>query len=569
MARCLLCAILVAGWLVAPRPQSAPAALAGGRVVEIPGATPARGVLVTMWTGGDIAHACKVITDDAGKFACANLPPGPYHLTAERAGDSTGAYQRNDPDNIDSLIDLPPLARRTDLRIQIWKNPVIAGTLRDEVGDPLPGVTVQSFGHIVSTVVFGAPALSPRGRPATTDDRGAFRLIVPPGDFIVAAAGTTLQTQGDQLSFESSLRTALPPLALPDGTEEVYRTTAYGAPASPQLIHADAGDTITGIDITMTPVKAVRVAGDVQWNGAPAAGVQVRLRRTTADDTPGAAAITSTTGPHGEFTFPGVVAGSYFVNILDAPPESNEASTGAGTTRPMRWAHVPIVVADRTPERLSIQLEPAITVSGRCMFDGQTPPAAKDVDRLFFVTTSADGPGFVSILRMQPGTNRFSATGVAGGRYAIRLPTLAGWTVRSITTNGRDITDLPFDVAASVDDLVVTFTDRITRVGGAVRLSNGAADADVVVIAFPWDYDARVGQATNSRHFAGATVDASGAYALTTLVPGTYAVAAIHGPGAIQLADLDELARIRAAATRVQLREGESVRIDLTPIVVR
>ena len=75
-----------------------------------------------------------------------------------------------------------------------------------------------------------------------------------------------------------------------------------------------------------------------------------------------------------------------------------------------------------------------------------------------------------------------------------------GWTLRSVTSEGRDISDTPLDVgSADVANIVITFTDRQTKVTGVVRGANGNADPDALVVVFPADSAAWTGFGLNPR----------------------------------------------------------------------
>ena len=83
----------------------------------------------------------------------------------------------------------------------------------------------------------------------------------------------------------------------------------------------------------------------------------------------------------------------------------------------------------------------------------------------------------------------FELRGLAGPQLirARGLPT--GWAVKSISLDGTDITDAPFDFKPGTrfTGLVVTLTDRITEISGAVRDSRGQPVTDYVLVVFPED----------------------------------------------------------------------------------
>ena len=64
---------------------------------------------------------------------------------------------------------------------------------------------------------------------------------------------------------------------------------------------------------------------------------------------------------------------------------------------------------------------------------------------------------------------------------------MVGWFVHSVTLGGKDITDRVFDLQADATSLVVTFTDRPSKLSGTVTDDRGAASPTAVVLVFPAD----------------------------------------------------------------------------------
>ena len=76
---------------------------------------------------------------------------------------------------------------------------------------------------------------------------------------------------------------------------------------------------------------------------------------------------------------------------------------------------------------------------------------------------SGDGPGFV-------------VTGYRPGRYRVRVPNSPpGWMFKAATLNGVDVSENPFELTRDVTDLVLTFTDRWSGIGGLVQGTGATA----------------------------------------------------------------------------------------------
>jgi hypothetical protein len=91
------------------------------------------------------APSMRVITDDDGRYFFADLPPGKYYLSATKAGFIVGAFGQRRPFGETQNLALAEGERRTDVKLQIWKYGAIAGTVVDEAGEPVVGVTVQAL----------------------------------------------------------------------------------------------------------------------------------------------------------------------------------------------------------------------------------------------------------------------------------------------------------------------------------------------------------------------------------------------------------------------------------------
>ena len=74
--------------------------------------------------------------------------------------------------------------------------------------------------------------------------------------------------------------------------------------------------------------------------------------------------------------------------------------------------------------------------------------------------------------------------------------------MHSVTLDGKDITDRVFDLQADTTSLVVTYTDRPSKVSGTVTDARGAASPTAVVLAFPVDPQRWSGYGTIAAHVA-------------------------------------------------------------------
>jgi hypothetical protein len=167
-------------------------------------------------------------------------------------------------------------------------------------------------------------------------------------------------------------------------------------------------------------------------------------------------------------------------------------------------------------------------------------------------------------LAVRPGradeTGAFKTYGVAAGRYVVRVSGVPqGWTLRSVTVEGRDVSETPIDLRTTdVANAVVTFTDRPTTLTGSARSASGNADADAVVVVFPADSAGWSDYGANSRRIRSTHAGRNGAYTFTGLPPGEYHVAAIHDETISQWQDPRALEDLARSGSLVRLAEGDS-----------
>jgi hypothetical protein len=162
--------------------------------------------------------------------------------------------------------------------------------------------------------------------------------------------------------------------------------------------------------------------------------------------------------------------------------------------------------------------------------------------------------------------NRFTLAGILPGVYrlasnaaGIRTP-LAGWWLKSIMVNGRDVLDSPIELRADRDDVIVTFSDRTSELGGRVTDGAGEAWVDGFVIVFSAD---RAMWFFNSRRVAGARPNSEGRYTVRNLPPGDYLVAAYDDILAGEWFDPMLLAQLAPHAARIRIGENEKKTYDI------
>ena len=189
------CALLLVSLSVAaPATQQPPArdavlapttgnATVSGLVVDDDNpAQPVRRAIVVL-AGEGLRPSRGAITDDDGRFVFTGVPHGQFTLSVSRASFITSMYGAKRPGRPGTAITVTEGARLTDLRIKLWRGAILAGTLRDETGEPVAGIEVvaipaRSAGSLLTLTNNGA----------LTNELGAFRIFgLEPGTYVVAA----------------------------------------------------------------------------------------------------------------------------------------------------------------------------------------------------------------------------------------------------------------------------------------------------------------------------------------------------------------------------------------------
>ena len=137
-----------------------------------------------------------------------------------------------------------------------------------------------------------------------------------------------------------------------------------------------------------------------------------------------------------------------------------------------------------------------------------------------------------------------------------------GWALKSITLDGADITDAPYDFKPgnNMTGLVITLTDRLSEITGSVRDGRGQPVADYVLVAFPedtklWGAQSRFVQTTRPNQ--------NGTFSIKGLPPGRYLAAVVPALENGLQNDPAVLEQLRPRARNFSLAEGQTLDLNL------
>ena len=84
----------------------------------------------------------------------------------------------------------------------------------------------------------------------------------------------------------------------------------------------------------------------------------------------------------------------------------------------------------------------------------------------------------------------FTLSGVPAGPHLIRpAGNSRGWSLKSVTVAGRDVTDTPVELRSgeTLGGIAVTFTDKVNEISGTVLNDQGAPGSEYTILAFSTD----------------------------------------------------------------------------------
>ncbi|HEY7475614.1 MAG TPA: carboxypeptidase-like regulatory domain-containing protein, partial [Vicinamibacterales bacterium] len=416
------------------------------------------------------------------------------------------------------------------------------------------------------------------------------------GDFTIGTGGTQVGADGRFL-LQPGLRGSTG--AAPDASGRLLvHQTAYHPAASTvgqaQSVTVASGEDRSGVDVALKLVPSATISGRLLGPAGPVESFMLHLTPTdTGEMSTDPDVATAVTAADGSFMFFGVPAGQYLIQTLRVP---RPAMTGAVTmvvsqgpgnmsftttgnvvagamtpggpapsTEPTLWTATPVTLGATDIRDLTISLSTGLKISGRTEFQGaaERPPA----DRLSQVTVmleSADGKTRTGTLTSRLQANGlFTTPGVPPGKYLLRvLNAPGGWDVRSIMLGGVDASDTPVDLDdKDLAGAVVTFTDKISALSGAVKATQGAADNAAAVVIFPTDN--RAWTYNNPRRVRMTRASKSGTYTFNGLPDGDYFLIAIPEEVASDWQDPRFLEVMSREATRISMVEGDKRTQDL------
>ncbi len=541
-----LCLLAHASHAVPPAQVPAPAtARIRGRVLDLATGKPLRHALVRI--GSPTTRTSRTSeTDDLGRYELTALPPGRYHLGAEKDAYLPVAYGQTRPFRSGKWIELHDGDAIDAIDFNLPRGGIVSGHIVDEYGDPAPNIEVRALRSII---VQGRQSLTDEAS-GTTDDRGAYRLYgLPPARYVVSAAAPHAPREDP-----SAPKADDDDRGVADAGE--YAPTYYPGTSNAlegQPVTLAVGETRAGLDFRIVPVHTAQVSGTVlDSKGQPLKGdvEAFPVSTTFGDRTPGSVR------PDGSFVINGLPPGDYqlyaFVSASD-PKESETAS-------------MLITVAGRDIANLRMTTAPPVHISGRIVLDAVgTPSVAPSAFHLTLTTAAVGlrsigrGLGESPVVRDDWTFVALAMPGVNDFRYS-SLP--AGWSLKAVRVDGVDVTDIGIDCKPQHDvrGVEIEVTNHPATLSGTVVTDRGEPLKDYIVIVFAQDEQRWT---PRSRYVLTTPADQDGRFTLIVPPRADYLAIALDDVDQDAWTDPEFLRRICDRATPFSLTEGETRTLTL------
>ncbi len=314
-----------------PGEQPKPGAVEG-RVVEAGSDEPVKKALVILSRGEK--DQVGTYTDSSGKFQFTPVEPGAYTVTAERDGFVTPP--RTEP----VVATVKPETTESGITLKLVRTGAVSGRVLDSDGESLSGASVQ-------LKPVGPAKPGPGGALwAGSNDRGEYRIFhVAPGRYRIA--GTV---SDDPRHLE--LRVQRPRGPAGPTPEQAYAISYYPGTADVRqatVVDVGAGADLSGYDILMQRVHAVRVRGHVVCPpGKSRSIIFLSLESLPPGTGQSRTAVVRDSG--GAFEFLNVLPGRYVVKA-QAALERNESGHRAVEVNETDLEGVQVVLAP--PQKLA------------------------------------------------------------------------------------------------------------------------------------------------------------------------------------------------------------------------
>jgi hypothetical protein len=363
-----------------------------------------------------------------------------------------------------------------------------------------------------------------------------------PGSYLIAASAEASGVRDDESGYA--------PIFHPGSTQV--------SDAVP--VQTDLGRDVSGIDLVFHRVAAARVAGVVRDSSGAPSDARVLI---VASQRSGVIALeprqAASTGRAGSFALANVPPGDYVVQAFSPRVRGRDPEFGVEF----------VSVGESDPKPIAVRMTTGTTLEGRLVLEG--------IER-------GDGAVAVSAMPADFDYAPIMGGGSTGGSRVMKgvfnLPRLFGptrfgvtgrpdWYLKSVSIDGLDVTDTPFDFGVAAQTLKgaeIVVSNAGAVITGHVTDARSAPVLDYAVVIFSTD---RRKWFANSRFLKLGRPSQDGAFEVVGLPPGEYWVAAVdsiqgnQSSGEWEKPEVLEALSTRATRVTVAEREREMVMLRL------
>ena len=540
-----------------------------GRVVSADTGSPLRRAQVRA-VAATIRTTRLTTTDAEGQYEFANLPAGRYTISVSKAGYVGLEFGQRRPFEGGRPLDLTDGQVVEQIDFVLPRGSVIAGRITDDQGDPIIGASVQAMRY--QYLPGGRRRLQSASQmwlSGMTNDLGEYRLFgLMPGTYVVSANGqnfgiVSLTQPGPQTGGLGAID------AREGFIQTYYPGTASVAEAEPVLVNLSEE---AQASFSLSVGRMSKVSGIVRRSdGSVPTGSTLTLRPNYVTGGEMSGWGNSPVAADGSFSFANVPPGQY---LLEVEPRraAYDARTGAQVREGADPAQTPesarlsITVGGNDIAGLAITTRPGIAVSGRVTFGGKTPPKNPDGPPLRVYPSSANPEDENRGVSLRPGegvideNGRFQFRGVSGQVLFRPTSMPATQILKSVTLNGVDITDRPYDTSnGDVTGLEILMGEP-AQINGTAKNTHGEPMRDFRVALFPAHTKP---SSLTTRFMRTGSADPNGRFQFIQLPAGEYLGVAVESFEQGEEWDPAFQQRFLPAARRFTLKEGQTLTIEL------
>jgi protocatechuate 3,4-dioxygenase beta subunit len=438
---------------------------------------------------------------------------------------------------------------------------------------------------VLSTVLSEPPGFAGAARANRGTPRAYYQTMTGLG-----AAPMLFERATGSTGPERPLLGALTNLpSMPDGDApwSVYPTTFHPSATTQSaagVVPVASGEVRTSVDVSVRLTRSWQVSGELRDNEGPAAWHAVHLVPADAGATPVVDVGTAVTNTDGIFSFYGVPPGQYIARVVRVPwpvgagqdmgiaggtgqiPRIAVFSRGPSSeppqvpSEPLMYVDQPVTVSDGHVRNIALTMREGPRVSGRVVFEGDAGnPTPEQMAQARVTMQSVDG-SVDGVTGPSPieSNGQSTTAGLWPGRYVVRVNPPAGWTVKEVRYQDRDLSETAVDLTRDLTDVVIAFTDRAASLAGTVQAERDLRPEDVAVLLFPTDSTGWVDYGPDSRRITSARVTAAGSFSFASPPDGDYYLVAIAEVQADEWQNPATLRRLAALAEQIRVSSGES-----------